>query len=433
MTDGSQDAFFTSFWHRSVDKISSKKVKFMPNVTKPKTCKWTSSYLCSKFSSSGLPRIFFISFEIVAYLNITSRDGRSNCVILYTLFATLMRMAAKDEDGETKSAAAQKQHRRAQVRRAQIEHRQRKQNYVKHLEEDVIRLREMIAATENESSALMKENRMIKSTLSAAGVKNFSNVQSKNPKLPRNQPTIFLPPQEYDSFSSLTISESKQSKRPSITPIDYERENDRLSSYISDMLTQDSSPLTNYFPNGQDVPYKSSTSTGLHVNIQFNEFVNAPCLYLSESSNSCFRGSGAIDLSKPLPPLPDPAPPFDATGNPSGHELMASTYIFSHAPPEAFHDPTPESSWLSTSISLAQLYAMSQSLPTSDFEITPVQAWFMITEKYYNEIEKVIESRRMENLKRGLGNLSRCYQFGAVMDVESFWEVVDEIMAQDGT
>ncbi|ESZ93573.1 hypothetical protein SBOR_6056 [Sclerotinia borealis F-4128] len=419
MTDESQDATFTSFWHRSVDKLASKKVKFMPNVTKPKT--------------------------------------------------------SKDKDSETTSAASQKQHRRAQVRRAQIEHRQRKENYAKHLEEDAIRLREMIATTENETSALMKENGAMKSTLLASGVKNFSILRSQNHKLPGNQPTIYLPPQDHDSFSSLTISESMQRKRVTIAPIDFETENDRLSSYISDMLTQDINPSTNYFSNGQDVilPYNSSISTGSHASIQFDEFINASCLHLSDSSSSSFRGSGTMDLSKPLPPLPghvptpqitvstptpdlsiiainfilalehpcrthfhhvpNPAPPFDPTGNPSGHELMASTHIFSHAPLEAFDDLTSESSWLSSYISLAQLYAMSQSLPTSDFEITPVQAWFMIAEKYHHEIDKVVGERRIEYLKRGLGSLSRCYQFGAVVDVESFWEIVDEVMAQDGS
>ncbi|KAJ8068442.1 hypothetical protein OCU04_003998 [Sclerotinia nivalis] len=416
MTDESQDATFTSFWHRSIDRISSKKLKFMPNVTKPKT--------------------------------------------------------TKDDDGERKSATAQKQHRRAQVRRAQIEHRQRKQNYAKHLEEDLIRLREMIAATENESSTLMKENGAIKSTLSASGVKYLSNVRSQNQKLPGNKPTIFLPPREYDSLSDLTITDSTQ-KRPTITPVNYETENDRLSSYISDMLTpQDNTPVTNYFSNSQDVPH-SSTWTGSHISIQFDEFINASCLQLSEPSNSFYRGPGAVDLSKPLPPLPgqvpasqnttrkpspdlsivamnfilalehpcrthfhhipNPAPPFDPTGSPSGHELMASTHIFSQAPLEAFNDSSPEPSWFSSSISLAQLYAMSQSLPTSDFEITPVQAWFMVAEKYHNEIEKVVEARKISDMKKGLGSLSRCYQFGAVMDVGSFWEVVDEVMAQDGS
>ncbi|QSZ37773.1 hypothetical protein DSL72_008872, partial [Monilinia vaccinii-corymbosi] len=346
------------------------------------------------------------------------------------------------------------------------EHRRRKKNHVKYLEEDAIHLREMIATAENESSALVSENEAMKSSLSASGVKP----QTKT--LLRTQPTIFLPPQEYESFSSLKISDSAQKKRRTIKSIDYEAENDKLSSYISDMLTRDNTPRTNYFPNGQDVRCDSGTSIGSHVSIQFDEFVNASCLHISDSSRSSSRGPGVMDLSKPLPPLPghvsiphntsqipsspdlsiiainfilalehpcrihfhhtpDPPPPFDPNGNPSGHELMASTHIFAHAPAEAFNDPAPESSWSSSLMSLAQLHAMSQSLPPPDYEITPVQAWFKIAEKYHHEIEKVVETSRIEGLKRGLGSLSRCYRFGAVMDVEGFWEVVDEVMTRD--
>ncbi|TGO73442.1 hypothetical protein BELL_0361g00120 [Botrytis elliptica] len=416
MADESQDASFASFWHRSVDKISSQKVKFMPNITRPKT--------------------------------------------------------SKDENSEIKAGTAQKQHRRAQVRRAQIEHRQRKQNYVKHLEEDVIRLRGMIATTENESSALMKENRAIESTLSASGIKDLSSLKSRIRKLPGDQPINLLPPQEYEPLRGLATSDVTQQIRPTIRTVDYESENDRLSNYINDMLTQDSDPLNNYFSDNHNVPH-SSTSSGSHINIQFDEFLNASCLHLSESSDSSTKGYGAIDLSKPLPPLPgqasvpsiavqksspdisvmainfilalehpcrthfhhipDTPPPFDPAGDPSGHELMASTQIFAQAPLEAFNESTSEVSWFSSSVSLAQLYAMSQSLPVSDFEITPVQAWFMIAEKYHNDIEKIVGTKTMNNLKRGLGSLSRCYQFGAVMDVDSFWEVVDDVMIQYGS
>ncbi|KAF5871126.1 putative bzip-type transcription factor protein [Botrytis fragariae] len=415
MADESQDASFTSFWHRSVDKISSQKVKFMPNITRLKT--------------------------------------------------------SKDENSEIKSGIAQKQHRRAQVRRAQIEHRQRKQNYVKHLEEDVIRLRGMIAKTEDESSALMRENRAIESTLSASGIEDLSSLKSRYGKLPGDQPINLLPPQGYEPLRGPTASDTTQEIRPTIRTVDYESENDRLSSYISDMLTQDSDLLTNYFSDNHDVPY-SSTSSSSHINIQFDEFLNASCLHISELSDSSTKEHGTIDLSKPLPPLPGqvsvPANavkkpssdislvainfilalehpcrthfhhvpgtplPFDPAGDPSGHELMASTHIFAQAPPEAFNESTSEVSW-SSSVSLAQLYAMSQSLPTSDFEITPVQAWFMIAEKYHDDIEKVGGTKTMNNLKRGLGTLSRCYQFGAVMDVDSFWEIVGDVMTQNGS
>ncbi|TGO21180.1 hypothetical protein BPAE_0235g00090 [Botrytis paeoniae] len=416
MADKSQDASFTSFWHRSVDKISSQKVKFMPNITRLKT--------------------------------------------------------SKNEDSEIKTGAAQKQHRRAQVRRAQIEHRQRNKNYVKHLEEDVIRLRGMIATTEDESSALMKENRAIESALSASGIKDLSSLKSRIGKLPGDQPINFLPPQEYGPLRDLTTSDATQEIRPTIRTVDYESENDRLSSYISDMLTQDSNPLTSYFSDNHDVSY-SSASSGSHINIQFDEFLNASCLHISELSDSSTQGYGAIDLSKPLPPLPGqvsvpanavqkPSPdislvainfilalehpcrthfhhipdvplPLDPAGDPSGHELMTSTHIFAQAPLEAFNESTSDVSWFSSSVSLAQLYAMSQSLPVSDFEITPVQAWFMIAEKYNNDIEKVVGTKTMNNLRRGLGSLSRCYQFGAVMDVDSFWEVVDDVMTQIGS
>ncbi|KAB8291770.1 hypothetical protein EYC80_006565 [Monilinia laxa] len=407
MADESKDAALTSFWHRSVDNISSGKVKFMPIVTKPKN--------------------------------------------------------PTDEEDET-TVTAQKQHRRNQVRRAQIEHRKRKQNYVKHLEEDAIRLREMISATENESSTLMKENMAIKSTLSASDVTIVRPLSQKLPK-----PTIFLPPAEYDSFNSLRIPDSTQRKRLTIRSIDNQTENDRLSSCISEMLAQVKTSSTDYFPNARDMSNSSSTS-GSHVGIHFDKYIDAPCLHISEPSRNSFKGPGVIDLSKPLPPLPGqasisqstpPTPsndlsliainlilalenpcrthfhhnPLNLTDTPSGHELMASTPVFAQAPPLAFQDPLPSSgsSWYSssTSLSLAQLYAMSRSLPISDVEITPVQAWFMIAEKYDSEIGRVVEGRRIEGLKRGLGGLSRCYQFGAVMDVVSFWEVVDEVMGWD--
>ena len=55
--------------------------------------------------------------------------------------------------------------RRAQVRTAQIEHRQRKANYVKQLEIDVARIRDMIAATQMESRLLLAENDAMRSQL----------------------------------------------------------------------------------------------------------------------------------------------------------------------------------------------------------------------------------------------------------------------------
>jgi hypothetical protein len=57
--------------------------------------------------------------------------------------------------------------RRAQVRKAQIEHRQRKADYVKHLEIDVSSIRDMIAATQKEVRLLKNRNNALRTRLVA--------------------------------------------------------------------------------------------------------------------------------------------------------------------------------------------------------------------------------------------------------------------------
>jgi hypothetical protein len=67
---------------------------------------------------------------------------------------------------------------------------------------------------------------------------------------------------------------------------------------------------------------------------------------------------------------------------------------------------------------------MSQSLPKGDFEITPVQAWFMLSARY--EVGRVVG--RIEGLKRRIGGLVSCFAFGAVMDEGRFWDVVGDVL-----
>jgi hypothetical protein len=69
---------------------------------------------------------------------------------------------------------------------------------------------------------------------------------------------------------------------------------------------------------------------------------------------------------------------------------------------------------------------MSQSLAKDDYEITPVQAWFEIVERY--DVQKVVQEETVTALKRALGPLVGCFDFGAVMEVGRFREVVEEVM-----
>lgn len=69
---------------------------------------------------------------------------------------------------------------------------------------------------------------------------------------------------------------------------------------------------------------------------------------------------------------------------------------------------------------------MSNSLPKGDFEITPVQAWFLLSQNY--EVGRVLG--QLEGLKRGIGKLVGCWAFGAVMDELKFWDVVKGVLGE---
>ena len=73
---------------------------------------------------------------------------------------------------------------------------------------------------------------------------------------------------------------------------------------------------------------------------------------------------------------------------------------------------------------------MSQSLAKNDWEITPVQAWFLLIERY--DVKAVLGHgagvARLDTLKSALGALVECFAFGAVMEVRRFWDAVEVVM-----
>ena len=122
-----------------------------------------------------------------------------------------------------------------------------------------------------------------------------------------------------------------------------------------------------------------------------------------------------------------PPPVFDPHGDATGHELMASTYLYAHAPSSVFkHLDDNNTTWTAPSLSVSRLLEMSHSLPKDHFEITPVQAWFLLCGKF--EAGSLLG--RLDELERGVGRLVACWAFGAVMDVERFWDVVGGVMGE---
>lgn len=79
--------------------------------------------------------------------------------------------------------------------------------------------------------------------------------------------------------------------------------------------------------------------------------------------------------------------------------------------------------WPSPRISLSSLYGLAQSLNPGDLEITPVQAWFELSSRF----DKSLLLERLDLLGTELMGVSKCLEFGAVMERSSFESVVERV------
>jgi hypothetical protein len=106
---------------------------------------------------------------------------------------------------------------------------------------------------------------------------------------------------------------------------------------------------------------------------------------------------------------------------------MATSLVYSQAPARVFTD-LDTATWTSAAPELSKLWEMSQSLPKGDWEITPVQAWFLLTAAYDAQQLQAGRGARLDALARGLARFVACQGFGTVLDVGRFWGVVHAVM-----
>lgn len=75
---------------------------------------------------------------------------------------------------------------------------------------------------------------------------------------------------------------------------------------------------------------------------------------------------------------------------------------------------------------IIKLHAMSTSLAKGDWEITPVQAWFLLLERVGVErLTGKVGQENLDLLTARLSLLTRCFGFGAVMTKILFWDEVE--------
>ncbi|KAG4435957.1 hypothetical protein IFR05_008577 [Cadophora sp. M221] len=449
------------------------------------------------------------------------------------------------EGGAEESDLTPKQRRRAQVRKAQIEHRQRKENHVKYLEQEVIELREKIAQAETQAVLFKHENIAIKTALQNSLVQLPTHLQTTSSPATDTD----IPGSQYQSQSP----EQSQSLAPNTDP------NFDMDLSGTDDIFDFTSPSS--------IAWQENTAL---VHTTFDPFLDEECLQISpagsanfpllvdptsNSSNNIFGNNNINTVSLPSPDMfnseswkpavlaqqekekiqqkqrererggrsgdsgngprklspeeememlainfilalehpcrthfsPPSTAPFDPDSNATGHELMATTHLFSHAssfthpnphphvhpalssnsshpnpnhehrpvllqadggnsnPHQNIEAPAPGSTWCVPPPNLQDLFQMSESMPKENWEITPVQAWFLLVGRYGWERllrgvgggigggrERAGGENVMDGLKRGLAKLVSCLGFGSVIDEAGFWEVVGGVLGEDG-
>ncbi|KAK0099764.1 hypothetical protein ONS96_008260 [Cadophora gregata f. sp. sojae] len=435
------------------------------------------------------------------------------------------------EVGQEDSDLTPKQRRRAQVRKAQIEHRQRKENHIKHLEQEVIDLREKIAQAETQSVLFKHENIAIKTTLQDSRITIPSPAPATSS--PNNCTDIQIPDNQFQfDFNSQSQSLSNTPEKVQNQHSDFESNmlsgTDEFFNLLSPnslaWLTNTTLVRTTFDPFLDDeclqispagtFPMSIDTGPGIHSSQDINNIsLPSPDMFNSEMWKPAvlqhqerekaqmngrvdgIAGTGTMSPEEEMEMMainfilalehpcrthfsPPSAVPYDPSSAATGHELMATTHLFSHAssfthpnphphthPPrtlspqlhahsysqglqtesipagnlhQTIEAPIPGSTWRVPPLDLKGLYEMSESMPKENWEITPVQAWFLLVGRY--GWERLVGKGRngsgsesespIDEVKRGLAELVSCLGFGSVMDEVEFWGVVGEVLGE---
>ncbi|KAF4782378.1 hypothetical protein HER10_EVM0011519 [Colletotrichum scovillei] len=366
--------------------------------------------------------------------------------------------------------------RRQQVRKAQIQHRTRKANYIKQLELDVCKFRDMIAAAEKEVLAFRRENESMRGALTArgfavppGGAKGESVVVSEV-QIRGSQEPVTAP--EEVSMAPAVVQQQQQQQLP---PVPAQRQlsqqsEDQQAQHSTAAPPEEESQVVAYQPQTLDFdPYPpvdlfADVNMGeVTVTMRKDDALGTPCFQISSPS-------AAITYTQSQPPSADQLSAeqeiiainlilamehicwnhfhprqFPAHGDTckaaSGHTMMASTLCMSSAPARVYRTirrgeaSTVSHTWQAdtgagSSLSLKSLLALAKTLNPGDIELTPVQAWFELAARY--GAAALMRGNVIEALKREFCGVVDCIHFGAIIERDAFESVVARVMEQVG-
>ncbi|KAK0670436.1 hypothetical protein QBC41DRAFT_221860 [Cercophora samala] len=378
-------------------------------------------------------------------------------------------------DPTPESKAAQ---RRAQVRRAQIQHRQRKANYVKELEKEVAKIRQQIEDVDKERRVLRVENEGMKTQLRLRN--------GLAPQQPAHHPTPPTQPQQPQQGVAEPWYMSDEMDFTMTMQLGYDEVLGAPCYMVSGLSSPGFQPVTTLgtvttatallsTPGGM-LPTPPTTATFAPTPTSNNSHITTTAtpqpedtpelpymtppqiqtainfiLALEHTCRTHFHPSH-FSPSSSSSSSPSPSPPILSLHSSHGHALMATSLALQSAPLSVFSaakktqlfpgssinlKPPPPTSdellqWESSALTLKNLYRLSKVMEKEgedEQEATPVRAWFEMVGRY--GLERVmgkVGELKGELGRRKRGTVVRCPHFGARLDKGGWEGVVERVM-----
>ncbi|PFH62107.1 hypothetical protein XA68_15068 [Ophiocordyceps unilateralis] len=301
------------------------------------------------------------------------------------------------------------QRRRQQVKRAQVRHRQRKADYTKQLELDAVRLRQLVAETEDQTKVLRRQNDEMRRCL--------RDVEATS--------------QETDIVAWLDAPTAVKDGQMMVS-LGF---HDAVGTPCLQMEAGPGGSLL-----AADVDCEAPTSPELIEQRAVNFILALEHICWDHFNHDEFENLDDVLLHDPKTIDPD-----------HGHTLMASAYLMASAPASVYaslealtpgpawrrllfpdssrrrRDASPVLRWSAPGLSLASLHGLAQSLnPLGDVELTPVQAWFELSVRYPSE--RLLRADVMDALLRRFRGVVRCVAYGAAVERLAFESVVAGVL-----
>ncbi|WEW61668.1 hypothetical protein PRK78_007160 [Emydomyces testavorans] len=294
--------------------------------------------------------------------------------------------ASEDQIDVAKAAHAR---RREQVRRAQRNHRARKENYIKVLEKEFRTLRNEEDSIVMETQKIVDENKMLREIMLANGI-SFPG-RTPPPKTQSRPPTVVRVVGDPGSEQRLEVSVDGVSDTPRIFLPGSVQKIAPLEETVSSVPPKVNSHSTSgaNYCNHTDLASSPQHPLGLdttQVGVDFVLFLEHHCL--QHARTSCAKS------------------PF------SGHVLTFQTPLIANGPEILRNNDT----WEIPACHLDRLFELAAALDL-DGDITPVQAWKRI--KQHPSFHK-LDAERLRSLSTSLRKEVQCFGFGAVIDEELF-------------